>query len=158
MRLSAKAFLVDPTGRLLLLSCTDPHDPATCWQELPGGGVEPGESDVAALVREVLEETGLRVEPGDVGPVVWTQDSTFTWRGTRHLSRCHGRVVRVGPVGRALRPALTPAEQGSILGQRWWTQDELTAHDGRFFPRHLPSLLPRVLVGERVDEPFDRWN
>jgi ADP-ribose pyrophosphatase YjhB (NUDIX family) len=31
---------------------------------LPGGGVEVGESLAAAIVREVEEETGLRVEPG----------------------------------------------------------------------------------------------
>jgi len=30
---------------------------------LPGGGVEPGESVSAAVVREVFEETGLDVEP-----------------------------------------------------------------------------------------------
>jgi ADP-ribose pyrophosphatase YjhB (NUDIX family) len=30
---------------------------------LPGGGVEPGESVSAAVVREVFEETGLHVEP-----------------------------------------------------------------------------------------------
>jgi 8-oxo-dGTP diphosphatase len=34
-----------------------------CWS-VPGGRVEPGESDEAATAREVLEETGLVVEVG----------------------------------------------------------------------------------------------
>lgn len=157
MRLSAKAFLVDPAGRLLLLDCVDPADPATTWWELPGGGVEPGEGEIDALVREVLEETGLTVDPAAVGPLVWTQESTFTWLGRRHESRCHGRVVRVGELAVG-DTELTAMEQGTILGMRWWTLEELAAHDGRFFPRSMPELLPRLLAGERVDEPFDHWN
>ena len=157
MRLSSKGFLVDGAGRVLLLDSTDPADPATTWWELPGGGPEDGESEVDALVREAYEETGLRVLAEDVGPLVWTQESTFTWRGERHLTRCHGRVVQVRDT-RAAAPLLTEAEQGTILGQRWWTAAELRAHPGRFYPRNLPALLPRVLAGERVDEPFDHWN
>lgn len=157
LRLSVKGFLVDHADRLLLLDCVDPADPATTWWELPGGGVEPGEDEVGALVREVLEETGLTIHPAAVGPLVWTQEATFTWLGWRHETRCHGRVVRVD--GLDVAPtALTPEERGTILGQRWWTSAELAAHDGRFFPRAVPSLLARVLAGERVDEPYDRWN
>ena len=157
MRLSSKGFLVDPDGRVLLLDSIDPADLATTWWELPGGGLDEGESEVDALVREVLEETGLRVLAADVGPLAWTQESTFTWRGERHRTRCHGRVVRVRDTA-AATPELTAAERGTILGQRWWTPAELLAHSGRFYPRHLPALLPRVLAGERVDEPFDTWS
>ena len=37
---------------------------ATPWFDLPGGALDPGEDDAAALVREFGEETGLIVRPG----------------------------------------------------------------------------------------------
>ena len=157
MRLSAKGFVVDEQDRLLLLDCVDPARPDVRWWELPGGGVEPGEDEVDALVREVLEETGLQVGPDAVGPLVWTQESTFLHRGQRRWARCHGRVVRVSP-GTPTALALTDEETDTILGQRWWTPAELAATQARFFPRHVPRLLPRVLAGERVDDPFDAWD
>jgi len=157
VRLSAKGFVVDEAGRLLLLDCADPARPGVRWWELPGGGVEPGEDEVDALVREVLEETGLVADPAQVGPLAWTQESTFLHRGERRFTRCHGRVVRIS-LNNAVALALTDDEQGTILGQRWWAPEELALSAGRFFPRHLPALLPRVLAGERVDEPFDAWD
>ena len=158
MRLSAKAFVVDGAGRLLLLDCADPHRPGVRWWELPGGGVEPGEAELDALVREVLEETGLAVDPDAVGPLQWTQDSTFVFRSVRRYARCHGRLVRLPEPGAAATPVLTDDEQGSILGLRWWTPAELDTTSERFFPRNVPALLPRLLAGERVDEPFDTWD
>jgi len=157
VRLSAKAFVVDDAGRLLLLECTDPARPGLVWWELPGGGVEPGEDEVDATVREVLEETGLAVDAAAIGPLVWTQESTFLHRGERRYARCHGRVVHVTP-GELAQVALTEDEQGTILGQRWWTPQELLQTRERFFPRNVVQLLPRVLSGERVDEPFDPWD
>ena len=55
-------------------------------------------------------------------------------------------------------PVLTGPEVSTILAARWWTQPEVAAHPGRFFPRSLPALLPRLLAGERVDEPYDDWD
>ena len=158
MRTSSKLVVVDPEGRVLLLSCTDPGAPGTRWQELPGGGVEPGEDGAAAAVREVLEEAGVVVPPSAVGPLLWTQVATFTWRGARHTALHEGRVARLSAPPVLAATSLDDAEQGTILGLRWWTPDEVAGHPGRFFPRSLPSLLPRLLAGERVDEPDDDWD
>ncbi len=158
MRVSSKLVVLDPQGRVLLLDCVDPGAPGTRWQELPGGGVEPGEDAAAAAVREVLEEAGVVVPAEAVGPLQWTQVASFTWRRARHVARHEGRVARLTAPPSTGRVELTEPEQGTILGQRWWTPAEVAAHPGRFFPRGLPVLLPRLLAGERVDEPDDDWD
>jgi 8-oxo-dGTP diphosphatase len=56
------AIVRDGTGRLLLIQRG--HDPEAGRWSLPGGRVEPGETDAEALVREMREETGLMVVPG----------------------------------------------------------------------------------------------
>jgi len=56
------AIITDAAGRLLLIKRG--HEPEAGRWSLPGGRIEPGESDQQALVREVREETGLAVTPG----------------------------------------------------------------------------------------------
>jgi len=56
------AVVKDGQGRLLLIKRG--HEPGAGLWSLPGGRIEPGETDAEALVREMLEETGLKVAPG----------------------------------------------------------------------------------------------
>lgn len=56
------AVVKDGGGRLLLIKRG--HEPGKGLWSLPGGRIESGETDAEALVREMLEETGLTVEPG----------------------------------------------------------------------------------------------
>jgi ADP-ribose pyrophosphatase YjhB (NUDIX family) len=56
------AIVVGDDGRLLLIKRG--HEPGAGLWSLPGGRVEPGETDEQAVIREVAEETGLAVRPG----------------------------------------------------------------------------------------------
>jgi 8-oxo-dGTP diphosphatase len=56
------AVIKDAAGRLLLIKRG--HAPGAGLWSLPGGRIEPGETDAEALVREMSEETGLLVEAG----------------------------------------------------------------------------------------------
>ncbi len=56
------AIVTDGQGRLLMIKRG--HDPGAGLWSIPGGRIEPGETDAEALVREMIEETGLTVEVG----------------------------------------------------------------------------------------------
>lgn len=56
--------MVDRGGRFLLVRRG--REPSKGSWSIPGGKVEPGESDREAVAREVLEETGLAVVVGEL--------------------------------------------------------------------------------------------
>ena len=58
------AVVHDAAGRLLLVRRA--NDPGRGQWSLPGGRVEPGESDADAVARELREETGLEVRVGSL--------------------------------------------------------------------------------------------
>jgi 8-oxo-dGTP diphosphatase len=68
------AVIADSEGRFL--ACLRPQGKhlAGLW-EFPGGKVDPGESAVSALIREIREELGVEVSVGKaLDPVVWSYD------------------------------------------------------------------------------------
>ena len=49
---------------------------------LPGGGLHVGESPLDGVIREVHEETGIRLQPGDIQPLF---SAPYKFRGFRYL-------------------------------------------------------------------------
>ena len=58
------AIVTDERGRLLMIQRG--HDPGAGLWSIPGGRIEPGETDAQALAREMLEETNLQVKVGNL--------------------------------------------------------------------------------------------
>ncbi len=107
----------------------------------PGGGIEPGESRLAALQRELREETGLMIDT--LGPEVWTKTAVFPmteWDGqVDHIHLI--RTEHFEP-----RPHLSQAQLAAegIREVRWWSPDDLRNSGATFSPRGLPDLLDRL--------------
>jgi 8-oxo-dGTP pyrophosphatase MutT (NUDIX family) len=158
-RNAVRVVLTDAGGRILLFHALTPDQIPDGWWELPGGGIDPGESYLDAAVREIREETGLILGPGAVGPPAWRRDTTWKSRGVRRLQ--HEVVVRARVPGD--RPDITadgqtPQELEDYVDVRWWELDEIIGSELRFYPGRLPELLPAFLAGEQIDEPFEQWN
>lgn len=116
--------------RVLACARADPPEVAGMW-EFPGGKVEAGESDVAALIRECEEELGVRVDVGErVG------EDVLLGHG-RALLRVYLATLVDGEEPRALEH----------LELRWLAADEV--HDVAWLPADAPivdALVP-VLTG-----------
>ena len=158
-RNAVRVVLADASGRVLLFHVLTPDETPDGWWELPGGGIEPGETYLDATIREIREETGLLLYPAQVRPPTWRRDSTWRSRGKRRLQ--HEIVVYAQLT--ADQPPVTDGgrtaeENEDYLTARWWGVPEITRSPVRFYPGRLPELLPRFLAGETIDEPFERWN
>lgn len=89
------AVIRDAAGRILLVRRG--HPPGEGLWSVPGGRVEPGETDTTALAREVLEETGLRVAVGAlVGTVQRPGPDGVTYEIRDYLATVTGGVPAAG--------------------------------------------------------------
>lgn len=65
---AAKALILSNDKYLLLLRTAGENIHPSEW-DFPGGGIEPGETEKEALVREVREETGIDISPYEAVPI-----------------------------------------------------------------------------------------
>ncbi|MEV4492733.1 NUDIX domain-containing protein [Micromonospora coxensis] len=144
-RRAARVLLVDAGGRTLLFSGRDPARPDHRYWFTPGGGLDPGETPAEGAARELAEETGLRLDPAELGDPVGSETVEFPFDGVWYRQEQEFFLVRVASweVDTAGFDAI---ERASVVGHRWWTPDELAATDERYYPPDLPALLTRALA------------
>lgn len=146
-RVCARVLPVNAAGEVLLLHGWDPAVPEEPYWFSIGGAADGEESLVDAAVREMLEETGIVVQPDElVGPVA-RHDAEFDWGVWRlvqdqtfyALAMEHTEVSFAG---------LEPMERTSIDAAAWWRPDALEA-DGTAADPRLPMIMRQAVDAVR---------
>jgi 8-oxo-dGTP diphosphatase len=105
----AVGALIIHNGQILLIQRA--HPPLAGEWSLPGGRIEFGESIIAALKREVREETGLDIEPRELACVLDRIGPDHHYVLIDYLCDITGGELRAGSDARAVR---------------WASRDDLT--------------------------------
>jgi 8-oxo-dGTP pyrophosphatase MutT (NUDIX family) len=138
-RRTVRVLLVDDRDRLLLFRDSDPGIDGSHWWITPGGGVDPGETDLETAVRELEEESGLRVSADQlVGPVllrrVWHGYTDVVIDQEDAFYACWVPAFDVSDAGH------TEEERTTMTAHRWWTRDDVAATDEEIWPAVLADV------------------
>ena len=148
-RVSARILLTDRAGRVLLFHGIDPARPGVTHWFTPGGGVEEGEELRQTAVRELHEETGLRIAAEQLTGPTWVRRVSFPFDGTMY----HGEEWFFLAAGvwsdddRVNTSGFTEPERSTMDEYRWWTMRELASTADTVYPPALAELLPPLLAG-----------
>ena len=151
IREAVRAVVLDPDDRILLVRFEFPNT-GLRWA-LPGGGVEPGESDHDALRRELTEELGL--VDVVVGRQVWNRLHIIPfidgrWDGQRE------RIYLVRTPAFEPIPRLTWEQLNMeyLFDVAWWRPSDVSP-GLPFVPASLHDHLHRLLRDGPPNRPVD---
>lgn len=143
-RLTARAILLDPDDRVLMLRIHD-HTVTNGEGALPrpdfwilvGGGLQPGEDFPTALRREIHEEVGL--DNVTLGPEVWRREKIASWAGAANA--VHERFYAARTDAAIHLNNNTTEETDLIREARWWNAADIAASDELFLPPQLLAVI-----------------
>ncbi|GAA4727655.1 hypothetical protein GCM10023216_18430 [Isoptericola chiayiensis] len=146
-RRAARVIVLDDAGRVLLVRGHDADDPDRSWWFTIGGGIDAGESEEQAALREVGEEAGLVLGAGDLEGPVMTRAGIFRFLAETCRQDEVFFVARLDGAHEPTDHGWTDVERDVLDEMRWLTVAELRAEAREVFPRVLPDVVEQLADG-----------
>ncbi len=132
---------------VLMFRDSDPGIPGSAWWVTPGGGLDDGEDERGAAVRELLEETGLSVPATALlGPVM--RREVVHGYSDQVCAQSEAFFILVTERFSLDTSGHTEAERVTIQGHAWLPLADLNSVPEPVWPNCLPEL---VALAERPD-------
>jgi len=143
-RRAVRVLPVTPERRVLLLHCVTPAAPEAPFWVTAGGGLEPGEDERAAAVREFWEETSIQLDPDALVGPLYSEEIEFTWAEFDIVQHQTYYLVELEQSDVSFEH-LEEVEIPTTLGYRWWSVDELRATTEHVLGNQL-AVIAEVLI------------
>ncbi|UQX90005.1 NUDIX domain-containing protein [Jatrophihabitans telluris] len=144
-RVAGRVVLLDAADRVLLVHERTDLNAVTSHWLTPGGGLHAGETPAAAAVRELAEELGLKVDLPDEKAADFVDRYQYHLAGRDIDQTNHFYVVRTAEPLKGGVVHRTELEEELILGERWWSVDELAATNEVLRPDTLPDRVAEAV-------------
>jgi 8-oxo-dGTP pyrophosphatase MutT (NUDIX family) len=108
----------------------------------PGGGIDAGEDVLTAAVRELFEETGLVIDPEQLGEPVLITSDRWDWADGKNYHTYQDTIFELQVDDFKIDTSgFTEDELRDVLEYRWWKVPELIASGESLGPHELASYL-----------------
>jgi 8-oxo-dGTP pyrophosphatase MutT (NUDIX family) len=147
-RPTARIMLVNEGKEVLLYKTHfDPEVQLPPRWLTPGGGIDEGETAQEAAVRELFEETGMRVDEKDLGEPILVASGTWLWGDGVHSHTYTDTIYRFDV--ETFSPdtsGFTQDELRDVLEIKWWNVQELLDSEEQLAPQELAAWLRANLL------------
>nr|WP_309837333.1 NUDIX domain-containing protein [Caballeronia sp. LZ065] len=140
-RPSARLLITTPERRVLLFRFVHRSGvlAGQAYWATPGGGVEQGETFADAAIRELREETGIRI--AQISRSIGQREMLLQLPDGEHVFAVEHYFVVGTDTESISRDGWTTEERDVMADHRWWSREELCSTHETLFPEGLVEML-----------------